>query len=126
MNSLDPCTEEEIINKLDSNSSLGLDGISTKVIKCVKDLIINLLTKNINKLLQNGSFPDSLKIAKVTPIYKSGPKTPIPYRPISCSVNKFQSLTSFRSILRKGISATDEYLESLPPIILQDGLKKKL
>ncbi|CAG4929486.1 unnamed protein product [Parnassius apollo] len=34
MNSLEPCTEEEIlniINKLDSNSSVGLDGVSTKV-----------------------------------------------------------------------------------------------
>lgn len=87
LNSLEPCTETEIlniINNLDSNSSVGLDGISTKVIKCVKDLIIAPLTVTFNKLLQDGSFPNSLKIAKVIPIHKSGTKTePGNYRPIS-------------------------------------------
>lgn len=87
MNYFEPCTEKEIltiINNLDSNSSVGVDGISTKVIKCVKELIKNRLTISFNKLLNDGSFPDSLKIAKVTPIYKSGTRTdPGNYRPIS-------------------------------------------
>lgn len=77
MRCFQPCNEKEIlniINSLDSNCSKGLDGISTKVIKCLKGLIANILSICINKLMIAGIFPDSLKIAKVTPIYKCGPK----------------------------------------------------
>jgi hypothetical protein len=50
----------------------------------VKHLITTQLTRTFNKLLDDGSFPDSLKVAKVTPIHKSGTKTdPNNYRPIS-------------------------------------------
>lgn len=84
---LDPCSEAEIskiIANLDPNCSTGLDGISTKAIKSVKDVIAAPLCKCFNKFLTIGNFPDSLKIAKVTPIYKSGATTdPGNYRPIS-------------------------------------------
>lgn len=74
----------KIIDNFNCNTSCGIDGISTKVIKCVKDLIIVQLTNCINKCLEIGSFPDNLKLAKVTPIFKSGSKTnPGNYRPIS-------------------------------------------
>ncbi|CAH2083596.1 unnamed protein product [Euphydryas editha] len=73
-----------IINNLKSNSSKGIDGISVKAIKCLKDPISECLTNCINRCLQEGYFPDSLKLAKITPIYKSGPKDdPGNYRPIS-------------------------------------------
>jgi hypothetical protein len=82
-----PATTEEItkiINGLDSNTACGIDGISTKAIKCVKDLAIDELTKCINDCFEQGTFPDRLKIAKVSPIYKSGTKSdPCNYRPIS-------------------------------------------
>ncbi|XP_045450139.1 uncharacterized protein LOC123658893 [Melitaea cinxia] len=82
-----PCTSLEvlkIINNLDSNSSSGIDQINTKTLKCIKDLIVDELVACINKCLDEGSFPDSLKIAKVSPIYKSDLKTdPSNYRPIS-------------------------------------------
>lgn len=83
----DPCSADEILKiiiNLDSNSSTGLDGISTKSIKCLKDSISFNLAKCFNNLLQNGVFPDSMKLAKVTPIHKSGVKTdPGNFRPIS-------------------------------------------
>ena len=42
------------------------------------------LTKILNLSIQNGSFPDCLKKAKVTPIYKRGSKTDVNnFRPIS-------------------------------------------
>lgn len=82
-----PVTTTEIgniINNLSSNTSSGLDGISCKVVKCLKRVILNQLTICINKCLINGKFPDSLKIAKVTPVYKSGSKSDTGnYRPIS-------------------------------------------
>ncbi|CAH2097142.1 unnamed protein product [Euphydryas editha] len=74
----------KIIDNLNSNTSSGIDGINTKSIKCLKNLIINELTQSINNCLRLGTFPDSLKIAKVTPVYKAGSKTdPGNYRPIS-------------------------------------------
>lgn len=74
----------KIIENLDANTSTGIDGINTKVIKCVKDQIAENLTLCINKCLTEGQFPESLKIAKVSPIFKSGSKMdPGNYRPIS-------------------------------------------
>lgn len=82
-----PTTIEEvtkIIDNLDSNTGCGIDGISAKTIKCIKSEIVNSLTVCINTCLNRGVFPDSLKIAKVIPIYKSGNKfDPYNYRPIS-------------------------------------------
>lgn len=81
------CSTDEIariIKNLKTNTSSGLDGITTKCIKSLKNIIIQELTECVNKCLTLGTFPDSLKIAKVTPIYKSGNKSdPGNYRPIS-------------------------------------------
>lgn len=83
----EPATTSEvikIIDNLNANTSTGIDGISCKVLKCVKILIAPKLTHAINICLQLGYFPDSLKIAKVSPILKSGKATdPGNYRPIS-------------------------------------------
>ena len=44
----------------------------------------NALAGVINKSFQQGIFPEQLKVAKVTPIYKEGPKSDVTnYRPIS-------------------------------------------
>lgn len=82
-----PATLDEvskIIDNLNPNTSTGLDGISCKALKSVKNLILDKLTTSINKCLERGYFPESLKIAKVSPIFKSGKKDdPGNYRPIS-------------------------------------------
>lgn len=86
-NDFTPCSTTEIkkiIDDLDANTSSGLDEITTKAIKCLKDVIAERLTSCINECLVRGSFPDSLKLAKVSPIYKSGSKTdPSNHRPVS-------------------------------------------
>ncbi|XP_028168430.1 fructose-bisphosphate aldolase-like [Ostrinia furnacalis] len=69
---------------MDANTSAGIDGISTKAIKCIKNIIASNLAESVNKCFSEGYFPNSLKIAKVTPIHKSGSKMdPNNYRPIS-------------------------------------------
>lgn len=87
LTNLEPTTADEIlkiINNLNNNTSSGLEGITTKSLKSVAKLILEELTSCINKCMKSGTFPDSLKIAKVTPIYKSGVKSePGNYRPIS-------------------------------------------
>ncbi|KAL0832585.1 hypothetical protein ABMA28_000783 [Loxostege sticticalis] len=91
LNEFRPCSVEEvnlIIDNLDANASTGIDGISTKAIKCIKTLIAQGLVNSINKCLKLGAFPDSLKFAKVSPIYKSGVKhDPSNYRPVSVLPN---------------------------------------
>lgn len=87
LTNFDPCTLDEIskiINSLDSNCSTGIDGINTKTIKCLSEVIGRNLTDCINKCMDIGIFPDTLKVAKISPIYKSGAKSdPGNYRPIS-------------------------------------------
>ena len=64
--------------------SKGYDGISTEYLKLINKDISKCLTLIINQSLNSGIFPDKLKIAKVTPIYKKGDKQIISnYRPIS-------------------------------------------
>ena len=48
------------------------DGISVKLMKKVKLQILNPLAHIINLSFSQGNIPDSLKIAKVVPIYKKG------------------------------------------------------
>ena len=66
------------------NKSTGHDDISYNVVsKCFGELCTPL--RYIFDLsFENGIFPDSLKIAKVTPVYKSGDSSSLSnYRPIS-------------------------------------------
>ena len=66
------------------NKSTGIDEISFSVIKnCFKELS-DILRYVSNLSLQAGIFPDSLKIAKVTPVFTAGDLMEISnYRPIS-------------------------------------------
>lgn len=87
LSSFNPCSTKEILNiitNLDANCSTGIDGINTKTIKCIQNLIANNLSECFNNLMAEGNFPETLKRAKVTPIFKSGNVTdPGNYRPIS-------------------------------------------
>ncbi|MCW4347251.1 MAG: reverse transcriptase domain-containing protein, partial [Candidatus Thiodiazotropha endolucinida] len=73
-----------IINSLESNKASGLDGISAKLLKSTANIICPALLEIINVSISTGKFPDSLKLAKITPIHKGGAKDdPANYRPIS-------------------------------------------
>ena len=74
----------KIIESLPTKNSSGYDEISTKLLKEVKHEIVEPLIHVINQSLACGIFPDHLKIAKITPIYKKGNKSVIDNcRPIS-------------------------------------------
>uniref|UniRef100_A0A1B6MQT2 Reverse transcriptase domain-containing protein n=1 Tax=Graphocephala atropunctata TaxID=36148 RepID=A0A1B6MQT2_9HEMI len=73
-----------IINSLKSNTSPGMDGFSSALLKIVASKIINVLSYLINYSFESGVFPKKLKHAVVIPIYKSGPESKCNnYRPIS-------------------------------------------
>ena len=69
---------------VDAKNSCGYDDISSIFLKRITTSIIKPLTIVINQVLNNGIFPDKLKIAKVVPIFKSGDcGLTNNYRPIS-------------------------------------------
>ena len=54
------------------------------MLKSTIDVHVSLLTKIINSSIRNGCFPDELKIAKVTPIFKKNDDLDKEhYRPVS-------------------------------------------
>ena len=70
--------EEDVVNvidKLPSKTSSGVDGISTNLLKDIKYIISKPLTLIINQCLETGIFPSKLKVAKVIPILKRGDET---------------------------------------------------
>ena len=72
------------IKKLKNGKAPGPDKIPTMLIKDAMDLICKPLTIVFNSSLQKGMFPDVWKLARVTPIFKTGSKSEANnYRPIS-------------------------------------------
>ena len=80
-------TEEyvsKLIDQMKSKTSRGVDDLSNKLLKDIKDEIVPPLTVMINHCLNSGIFPDKLKVAKVMPVYKKCEKYLFNnYRPIS-------------------------------------------
>ena len=60
----------KIINNMGNKSSSCYNRFSNKMIKAIKNKISKPLTLIINKMLESGIFPDSLKISKIIPLYK--------------------------------------------------------
>ena len=68
-----PVTDDELneaIKTLKSKKSSGYDEISSDVIKHISPIIFDPLKYIFNLSLEKGIFPDQLKIAKVTPLFK--------------------------------------------------------
>lgn len=80
-------TENEIlsvIKKFKPKSSSGIDNMSMKLLKRVGAHLSPSITLIINQSLNSGIFPDSLKIARVIPLFKKGDAFLFDnYRPIS-------------------------------------------
>ncbi len=79
-----PNEVECVIKSLPSKFSTDVYGISTWLFKQCYAEILDIFTELINYSLTEGIFPDSLKQAKVIPIYKNGDYYEVTnYRPIS-------------------------------------------
>ena len=83
----EPVAEEQIkkiFQSLNSKTSYGYDGISTKLLKQLEPILCAPITLIVNQSLNTGIFPDNLKQAKIIPIFKKEDNHIIEnYRPIS-------------------------------------------
>ena len=90
---LSPVTENEIYKIVQSlkNSAPGHDEISPQTLKSSVNYILSPLTHICNLSLQQGIFPNEMKIANVLPLYKADdPMAFNNYRPVSilCCISK--------------------------------------
>ena len=75
---------KEVLRSLKRNKNPGYDSISSSVVNETLDIFFNPLKYIFNLLLQQRLFPENLKIAKVSPIYKKDEEFLMKnYRPIT-------------------------------------------
>ena len=75
---------EEAFKSLKRNKAASFDALSSNIIIDVYDSLKNILFHISKVSIKQGIFPDSLKIAKVTPIFRSSAKDNVSsYCPIS-------------------------------------------
>src|SRR3989442_1027811 len=102
----DPTEVRELISGLKNSAACGPDQVPVSVIKSVSKCISPVLSSIINHSIQQGIFPDALKVAKVIPIYKCGEKSLLAnYRPISI-LNTFSKI--FEKVILKRL---ENYLD---------------
>lgn len=79
-----PLEVRSAIKKLKDGKAPGYDEIKTEAVKALADIICYPLSEAINVALNDGSYPNILKLSVITPIFKSGNYSdPNNYRPIS-------------------------------------------
>ena len=72
------------LKRLKQSGTRDLDGLNTKILRLAAPVITNTLTHVFNLCIAKRTFPNTFKIAKVIPLYKSGDSSNPPnYRPVS-------------------------------------------
>ena len=101
-----PTEIDTIIMKLASKKSSGYDHISNQMLKWLRSVITLPLSIIYNKSLQEGCFPNKMKLVEIVPLYKVGDESLSKnYRPISL-------LLTLSKILEKVVYArTYQFLE---------------
>ena len=87
----EPCDPGEVsilINQLNVNKASGPNGIPTKILQMINNVVSIPLSKIFNMSVPEGTHPTKLKFVNVVPIFKKGSRLLISnYRPISLLSN---------------------------------------
>ena len=83
------------LQNLKVNKATGIDDISAKYLKLSASVISQPLATILNVSIANGIYPDDLKKAKVTPIFKKGDKH---------DINNYRLLLLITGIFERHIS----------------------
>ena len=116
-----PNEVEDFISQMDNNKSIGPFSIPVPLLKILKTRIAPLLSSLINDSFLRGIFPNKLKLAKVTPVFKKVSRQDKDnYRPISV-LSIFSKI--FEKAMYKHLYSCLEYHSILYP--LQFGFRRK-
>ena len=79
-----PFEVESAMSQFSDNKAMGPDNIPVRMLKIGMPSLSMILTDLINESFRTGSFPKTLKIARITPLFKGGSRESSNcYRPIS-------------------------------------------
>ena len=73
---ISPVQIRNLIVKSANRKATGLDIVSNRLLKIASLAIASKLAVMFNQCIEQGIFPDDLKIGKVVPIFKSGKRRP--------------------------------------------------
>ena len=65
----------KLLSEIDEKKAVGLDNIPNKLLKMAAQVVAPTLTGIFSASIRTGIFPNEWKSSRVTPIFKSGPKS---------------------------------------------------
>ncbi|XP_065642696.1 uncharacterized protein LOC136074319 [Hydra vulgaris] len=118
------------LDSLKNNTSAGFDQISVHVVKSVFNIIESSLYHIFDLSIKSGTVPEILKIARVSPIFKSGDDTNTSnYRPISvlpCFSKLLERIIFWKICNVKGVGAGIRYKDDYRSVIRSNADKNLL
>ena len=104
--------------EINVNKATAFDGVSVKIMKIAKPVIVKPITKLINKSISSAKFPDNLKEAHVVPLHKKNSQLEARnYRPVSILpvVSKFFERAIYQQLIDYFDSIFNPYLSAFRP-----------
>ena len=130
---------KDVLFSFDINKSSGYDDFSFNFVRICFDPLLKPLIINSICLWKKGIFPDDLKTARVTPIFKAGDTSELrKYRPISVLpcfskilerimyIITFKYLTGNKVLYKKQFGCREEHAAEHAIVKLIDHIKKSL
>ena len=81
---VDQSKVEKYLKDIGTKKATGIDNVSSKILNLTSTVMIGPITSLINSMIKNSTFPDTLKSARISPIFKKeNPLERQNYRPVS-------------------------------------------